>query len=119
MLEQRIETLDDQVAKLTAAIEKLTALLASGLTPPPIAQENAIAVTKQSKAAGQSSRQTQPRKIEEVQKALVNLTHTHGREAALSVLKRFSGANKVGDLQQDQYADVIAAAENYPQVEAA
>jgi len=116
MLEQRIENLENQVTKLTTAIEKLIEVLTSGTaptpTPPPIAQLNSVPAEAQVDLNAQTgSAPTQP-KVEEVQKALVDLTHAHGREAAVSLLNRFHGANKVGDLNKDQYAEVIAAADN-------
>lgn len=124
MLEQRIENLENQVTKLTTAIEKLIEVLTSGTAPtptpppllPPIAQLNSLPAEEQVDLEAQTgsnppSAPAQP-KVEEVQKALVDLTHAHGREAAVSLLNRFHGANKVGDLNKDQYAEVIAAADN-------
>ncbi|ASX25890.1 hypothetical protein [Candidatus Williamhamiltonella defendens] len=120
MLEQRIENLENQVTKLTTAIEKLIEVLTSGTaptpTPPPLPSPLAplSSMPEEEHAdldAQTGSAPTQP-KVEEVQKALVELTHVHGREAAVSLLNSFHGANKVGDLDKDQYAEVIAAADN-------
>ena len=125
MLEQRIENLENQVAKLTTAIENLTEVLTSGTTPPPVAQVKAAPVEEapkkenKPKAASKPASKPKQPKVEEVQKALVDLTHAYGRKAALSVLNSFDGANKVGDLDKDQYAEVIVAAANYKQQEAA
>lgn len=116
MLEQRIENLENQVTKLTTAIEKLIEVLTSGTaptpTPPPIAQLNSVPAEAQVDLDAQTGSAPMQPKVEEVQKALVDLTHAHGREAAVSLLNRFHGANKVGDLNKDQYAEVIAAADN-------
>ncbi len=120
MLEKRIENLEKQVAKLTVAIEKLTAVLTTGTTPPPLVPAGAVAAESpecKTEAVAKAVEKQSPT-IEDVRRALIDLANGHGREAALSVLGSFA-ARKVGDLDEHQYGAVIALAETYGQKEAA
>ena len=74
MLEQRIEQLENQVAQLTLAIERLTEVL-TGANPPP-----ALAVVQP--IEGVEQEQSAPPTKEVVQQALVNLSHAKGKAAA-------------------------------------
>lgn len=90
MLEQRIENLENQVAKLITAIERLTEVLV-GDTPPP-----ALASVKPIK---------EPTK-EDAQKVLVELAKTKGKDIAKGVLAEFDAA-KMGDVKPTDYQQVI------------
>ena len=105
MLEQRIENLANHVAKLTVAIDKLTAVLTAGHVPASALKTTLKTTTKP--VAKDPKKVT----VEAVKHALIQLSHAKGRDVAVSVLNRFNNANKIGDLTEDQYANVIEAAQ--------
>lgn len=129
MLEQRIKNLENQVGKLTVAIERLTEVLTSDNPPPALATVKPIkdesskpeAVEKpeesETQEAAEVAKEPETKKpvkqkaakkasLEDARKALVQLATAKGKDAAKGVLAEFDAA-KMGDLDESQYQEVI------------
>ncbi len=115
MLEQRIENLENQVTKLTIAIEHLTKVLVGDTPPPVLASVKSIkATTQEAKQTPVKEKQPKPNDKEvakaptkeDVQKVLVELAKTKGKEAAKGILADFNAA-KMSDVKPTDYQQVI------------
>ena len=121
MLEQSLENLENQVALLTEAVLHLTQQLNAGTTPVTPAKTVPAKAPKKAKPTTSPKAVSEPKaltQVEDVQSALTDLATTHGRDAALAVLNGFN-AKKLGDLDKNQYANVISAVANYQHQEVA
>lgn len=116
MLEQRIETLENQVAKLTTAIERLTEVLVGDNPPPTLASvkpSKKPAQTAKKEATAQDEQPEPEAKEattapteEDTRKVLVELAKTKGKDIAKGVLAEFD-AVKMSDVKPADYQRVI------------
>jgi hypothetical protein len=111
-------SLEQAVLANTAAIEKLTHLLASNAKLPPISAEvEAPKAPKAAKAPKAETPKEEPKAVEEPKltyndaaKAVVDLQKVKGTPAAKALLAKFGG-KALAEIKSEKYGELIAEAQ--------
>jgi hypothetical protein len=111
-------SLEEALNANTAAIEKLTALLAGGVISAPVSEARTEAEDKpKAQKAAKAPKAEEPKAAEEPKityndaaKAVVDLQKVKGTPAAKALLAKFGG-KALAEIKSEKYADLIAEAQ--------